>query len=125
MNGHLGGKSSNKGPFSKSNSISEGDMSNHAFKINESNESRTHKRVNVVLKGALRIPGQGVEMVQTVNISEGGVALTTVGVCAVETGKEVQLHLDGIVNNQESARLETYKMLVVHAENNNLALAFV
>lgn len=108
-----------------STNISKGDMSNHAFKINENNDGRRHKRVKVALKGALRIPGQGVEMVQTLNISEGGVALTTVGVCAVESGKEVQLHLDGIVTNQESTRLETYKMLVVHAENNQLGLIFV
>ena len=100
------------------------DMNNHALKMNERKEGRRHKRVKVVLKGALRIPGQGVEMIRTLNISESGVALTTVGVCAVENGKEVQLHLEGIVNNQDTEHLETYKMFVVHNENNAIGLKF-
>ena len=100
-------------------------MTNTAFKLNENNESRRHRRVKVVLQGALRIPGQGVEMIKTVNISEGGVSLTTLGNCSVSTGKEVQLHLEGIVSNEDSGRLETYKMQVVHAEDNILGLAFL
>ena len=94
-------------------------------------ESRRFRRVRVNLKGALRIPGHGVEIVRTKNISEGGVAVSLLSSPSVTIGTDVQLHLSGIVSNEtddhstDSKRLETFTMRVVHAENKSLGLCFV
>ena len=87
-------------------------------------DSRRHKRVSVRLQGALRIPRFGVEIIQTCNISEGGVALDTVDACPISCGEEVQLHLNGVISNEESSRLETFNMRVVHVDGKHLGLAF-
>ncbi len=100
-------------------------MSSQGLQLKTNSESRHHRRVKVALKGALRLPGFGVEMICTKNISEGGIALTTLSPCAVELGSEVQLHLKGVVTNNEHKQLKTYTMKVVHADNNNLGLVFV
>ena len=94
-------------------------------------ESRRFRRVRVNLKGALRIPGHGVEIVRTKNISEGGVAVSLLGTTGISIGTDVQLHRSGIVSNEtddnaeDNKRLETFTMRVVHAENKSLGLCFV
>ena len=94
-------------------------------------DSSRYRRVAVALQGALRIDGFGVEIVETNNISEGGVGLTTLDPCPLQPGEEVHLHLNGIVSNEEAEvasnddmRLDTYKMLVVHVDRNSIGLAF-
>ena len=94
-------------------------------------ESRRFRRVRVNLKGALRIPGHGVEIVRTKNISEGGVAVSLLSAPEVTIGTDVQLHLSGIMSNEaddsssDSKRLETFTMRVVHAESKSLGLRFI
>jgi hypothetical protein len=87
-------------------------------------DSRRFRRASVMLKGALRIPGMGVEMINTKNISEGGIGLNTIGNCEVAIGSDVQLHLKGVVSSKDNTRLETYSMKVVYLDGSNLGLAF-
>ena len=88
-------------------------------------DTRKHKRVRVRLKGALRIPNVGVEVIHTNNISEGGVSLSIKNIGPLEIGSKVQLHLNGIVSNEESKRLTTYEMQVAHINGSILGLHFV
>ena len=91
--------------------------------VKEAN-ARRFRRAKVALKGALRIPGLGVEMVRTKNISEGGIGLNTLGNCNIDIGSNVQLHLNGVISGKESTRLDTYTMKVVHLNGCNLGLSF-
>ena len=100
-------------------------------KVKPTPDSRRFRRVSVALQGALRIDGFGVEIVETNNISEGGVGLTTLDPCPLQPGKEVHLHLNGIVSSEEGEaarnddmRLDTYKMMVVHVDRNSVGLSF-
>lgn len=97
---------------------------NKAMRLKPVPDSRRFRRVSVSLQGALRIPDFGVEIIQTRNISEGGVALTTADPCPISPGDDLQLHLNGIISSNESSRLETYKMRVVHIEGNQVGLVF-
>lgn len=103
-------------------------MSNTGLQLKKEPEVRRFKRVKVSLEGALRIPGFGVEMVQTKNISEGGVGLNILGQCCmdecVDIGSEVQLHLNGILSGKDSQRLETYAMKVVYLDGGEVGLSF-
>ena len=77
------------------------------------------------LKGALRIPHLGGEMVRTMDISEGGIGVSTIGACAVDIGSEVQLHLNGIISSEDTTRLETYSMKVVYLNGSDIGLSFL
>ena len=94
------------------------------LQIKKEADARRFRRASVMLKGALRIPGLGVEMINTKNISEGGIGLNTLGNCEVDVGSEVQLHLNGVVSGEDNTRLETYAMKVVYLNGCNLGLAF-
>ena len=99
-------------------------MSKIGLKVEKGADARRFRRARVMLKGALRIPGLGVEMVNTKNISEGGIGLNTLGTCEVDIGSDVQLHLNGVVSGEDNSRLETYAMKVVYLNGCNLGLAF-
>jgi len=94
------------------------------LQVKKEADARRFRRASVMLKGALRIPGLGVEMINTKNISEGGIGLNTLGNCEVDVGSEVQLHLNGVVSGEDNTRLETYAMKVVYLNGCNLGLAF-
>lgn len=100
-------------------------MSKHSAQQNIDTEGRRFKRVKVGLQGALRVPGLGVEMVRTRNISEGGIGLSTIGKFNIELGSDVQLHLNGIVSSSEKNRLETYEMRVVYCNGSDIGLIFI
>lgn len=87
-------------------------------------DSRRFKRASVALQGALRIPKFGVEIIQTENISEGGIGLQTADPCPISKGDDVQLHLNGIISSSESTRLDTYSMKVMHVDGTHIGLAF-
>ena len=95
-----------------------------SLQVKKEADARRFRRASVMLKGALRIPGLGVEMINTKNISEGGIGLNTLGNCEVDVGSEVQLHLNGVVSGEDNTRLETYAMKVVYLNGCNLGLAF-
>ncbi len=99
-------------------------MSKIGLQVKKEADARRFRRASVMLKGALRIPGMGVEMINTKNISEGGIGLNTLGNCEVDIGCEVQLHLNGVVSGEDTIRLETYAMKVVYLNGCNLGLAF-
>lgn len=100
-------------------------MSKHGLKIDSDTEGRRFRRVKVGLQGALRIPGLGVEMVHTRDISEGGIGLYTIGGCDVDVGSKVQLHLNGIVSSEAKSRLETYEMEVIYSQGGDVGLTFI
>lgn len=100
-------------------------------KITESTENdaamldaRRFQRVRVKLTGALRVPGMGVEMITTRNISEGGVALRTETGRQFQHGMDVQLYLDGVLSDNEHSALHLYKMKIVHVRDKELGLRF-
>ena len=99
-------------------------MRKTGLQVKKEADARRFRRASVMLKGALRIPGMGVEMVNTNNISEGGIGLNTLGNCEVDIGSEVQLHLNGVVSGEDNTRLETYAMKVVYLNGCNLGLVF-
>lgn len=100
-------------------------MSNQVLKLKKESEDRRFRRATVSLKGALRIPDLGVEMVRTKDISEGGIGVSTIGPCAVDIGSEVQLHLNGIISSEDTTRLETYSMEVVYLNGSDIGLSFL
>ena len=99
-------------------------MRKTGLQVKKEADARRFRRASVMLKGALRIPGMGVEMINTKNISEGGIGLNTLGNCEVDIGSEVQLHLNGVVSGEDNNRLETYAMKVVYLNGCNLGLVF-
>lgn len=99
-------------------------MNNSVLQVKKGADARHFRRARVALEGALRIPGLGVEMVYTKNISEGGIGLNTSDSCEVAIGCEVQLHLKGVVSSEDNPRLETYAMKVIHVNGCNLGLSF-
>lgn len=99
-------------------------MSNSSLQITKEADARRFRRAKVALKGALRIPGSGVEMIHTKNISEGGIGLNTLANHNIDIGSHVQLHLNGVVSGEDSSRLKTYSMKVVHLNGCNLGLSF-
>lgn len=99
-------------------------MSNSSLQVKKDANERHFRRARVALKGALKIPGLGVEMVCTNNISEGGIGLNTSENCEIAIGSDVQLHLKGVVSSEDNPRLETYAMKVIHVNGCYLGLSF-
>jgi len=94
------------------------------LQVKKGADARRFRRASVMLKGALRIPGMGVEMINTKNISEGGIGLNTLGHCQIDIGSDVQLHLNGVLSGEDNTRLETYTMKVVYLNGCDLGLVF-
>ena len=98
---------------------------NRATNLKPIPDARRFKRVDVSLKGALRIPGLSVAVVKTNNISEGGVSITTQDTLPLETGKAVELHLNGVLSNTQTKSLTTYNMKISHLAGKTIGLEFV
>ena len=99
-------------------------MSNSGLQAKKEADARRFRRAKVALKGALRIPGLGVEIIHTKNISEGGIGLNILASHNIDIGSNVQLHLNGVLSGEDNPRLETYTMKVVHLHGCNLGLSF-
>lgn len=85
---------------------------------------RRHKRVAVALNGAICPSNNKVELVKTLNISEGGVCISYRGKTPLELGKEVKLQLEGVLSSGPQRELDIYKTSVVYRSKNKIGLKF-
>lgn len=87
-------------------------------------ENRSFKRVKVTLRGVILFPNQTLQKVETLNISEGGIAVLFKNKCKPIPGSEVELHLDGVICAEDNNRIVQYKMLVTRVLGDTIALRF-
>ena len=85
---------------------------------------RHFKRVAVVLPGAICPRHKKAELINTINISEGGICITYEGLTVFKAGSEISLQLKGMLYSGPQRKLDIYKMQVIYHTKNKIGLKF-
>jgi len=99
-------------------------MSKSAVLVQEN--TRQHQRVNVGLRGVIRIPNGGIAQINTINMSESGILAKVLDKTAPKPNTAIYMQLQGIISNEgNTANNPIYKMQVVHQHDDTVGLAFI